>query len=335
MNTHKILISCLLLIQVCTHQIYAQEYGVEYFGFRKLNIQYINENVNILVKSKKGEENIQKPIFLFLQGSLPQPIIMLKKQPEYSPTLMPFFLELDTLLKDYHFAIISKPFIPPIEKVENLGQNYMYVDSTGNPPLGYQETYYPAYYVQRNLEVIDFLQKQSWVSKDKLVVAGHSEGSFLGAKIAFSSDKVTHLIYASGSPMGRILRSLAQVRKSDTDSTQYSEKIFDSWEKLANSKGQTGKYARDSEYYFSEPMVENILTLNIPVLVVYGTEDESAPFNDYLRIEAIRQKKNNITFKAYLGLEHNFFPVENGKINHDIFNWDKVFYNWCDWLEKN
>ena len=46
----------------------------------------------------------------------------------------------------------------------------------------------------------------------------------------------------------------------------------------------------------------------------------SSPFNDYLRIEMIRQKIKNFTFKAFIGTDHNYFPLKaNGETNYDIF----------------
>jgi hypothetical protein len=50
-------------------------------------------------------------------------------------------------------------------------------------------------------------------------------------------------------------------------------------------------------------------------------------------VEAIMQKRKNFTFKAYIGTEHNFFPVKpDGTVNYDIFNWDKVAEDWRKWL---
>ena len=49
----------------------------------------------------------------------------------------------------------------------------------------------------------------------------------------------------------------------------------------------------------------------------------------------IRQNKNNFTFKSYIGLEHNFFPLtETGQPNYEIFNWDKVANEWWLWTMK-
>ena len=75
--------------------------------------------------------------------------------------------------------------------------------------------------------------------------------------------------------------------------------------------------------------------VKIPVLVSYGTMDYAGPFNDYMRLEFIKDGKTNFTFNSYIGLEHNFFPKDKmGKVNFDIFNWDRVSDDWLKWLDK-
>ena len=46
--------------------------------------------------------------------------------------------------------------------------------------------------------------EKKWVAKSKLVLAGHSEGSTIAAKLATKNNKVTHLIYSGGNPNGRV-----------------------------------------------------------------------------------------------------------------------------------
>ena len=58
------------------YSAFGQTKTAQDFGFRHIVFNYKNESVDILVKSKKGEENIPKPIFLFCQGSLPIPLII-------------------------------------------------------------------------------------------------------------------------------------------------------------------------------------------------------------------------------------------------------------------
>ena len=125
-----------------------------------------------------------------------------------------------------------------------------------------------------------------------------------------------------------------------TDTTKNLNSIFEYWSKTIdnpnndNSKGDTYK----GQYQFSfPPPINKLLKLKIPVLVTYGTKDFGAVAqNDYLRVSSIANKKSNFTFKEYVGVDHNFFPLfENGRPNYDIFNWDKVGEDWRIWLMQN
>lgn len=306
------------------------------FGFRHLVFKYKTDNIDILIKSKKGEENISKPLFFFCQGSLPIPLIIHQGKDAYGT----FPFNPDSLSIKYHLVIISKPNIPLIADVATLKPNFTYVDSTGNFPKSYIERNLLSYYVPRNIAIAKYLQKQNWVSTKKLVVAGHSEGSTIAAKMASEFKNVTHLIYSGGNPMGRILSIIQQNRAYETytDSTKYGEENINYWADIVanktamtTSQGDTYK----TTYEFSEPMITYLEKLKIPVLVTYGTKDWSSPYNDFLRVDVIRQNKNNFTFKAYIGTEHNFFPLtEDNKPNYDIYNWDKVANDWMKWLNE-
>ena len=326
-----------LLLFIINAPVFAQKNKAEDFGFRHLQTFYKEDTVDILIKSKKGDELKRKPIFFFCQGSLPRPLII--KDGDKAFRVFPF--QTDSLENDYHLVIIGKPFIPLIAETKFLGQNYVYEDpKTGKTPKEYNNRNLLDYYVDRNLKIIDFLESLSFIDHSKLVLAGHSEGSTIAAKLATKCKKVTHLIYASGSPLGRIMATIQQNRadETDTDSTRYGEREFDYWEDVVNnknnmddSKGDTNK----ATYDFSIPSIRYLEKLKIPVLICYGTKDWSAPYNDYLRVEMLRQKKKNFTFNAHIGLEHNFFPLKSdGSTNYDIYNWDKIANEWLKWANQ-
>lgn len=316
----------------------AQKTKAEDFGFRQLKIIFKGDTVNLLIKSKKGEEQKRKPIFLFCQGSMPRPLIVTDGDKTYS--VFPF--KTDSLEKDYHLIIIKKPGVPLIEAANTLGENFMYLDpQTGKIPKAYSSRNLLDYYVERNLKVLDELEKLPFVDRSKLVVAGHSEGSTIAAKMGTKSKKITHLIYASGNPFGRIMSMIGQDRntESDADSARFAEYELDYWKEVVGDKSNLDDSNGDTykaTYDFSIPPIQYLKKLKIPVLVCYGTKDWSCPFNDYLRVEMLRQNKINFTYKAYIGLEHNFFPLTpEGKINYDVFGWDKVANDWQSWLEQH
>ena len=305
------------------------------FGFRHLTLKYKTDSIDILVKSKKGEENIAKPLFFFCQGSLPIPLIIYQGTDVYGT----FPFNPDSLSNKYHLVIVSKPFIPLIADVSILQPDFTYIDSLGKFPKEYHDRNLLSYYVPRNIAIVKHLQRQTWVSSRELVVAGHSEGSTIAVKMTSELKNVTHLIYSGGNPMGRILSIIEQNRayETDSDSTMYGEDNINYWADIVANKNDMNSMKGDTykaTFEFSEPMITYLEKLKIPILVTYGTKDWSSPYNDLLRVITIRQNKSNFSFKAYIGTDHNFFPLKNdNQPDYNTYNWDKVAIDWLRWLD--
>ena len=100
------------------------------YGFTHLQFDYKSDKIDILIKSKKGEENKRKPLFFFCQGSLPRPLIMYDEHGIYR--VFPFVP--DSFVTKYHLVIVGKPYIPLMRDVKTLNSNFYYVDSAGNYP---------------------------------------------------------------------------------------------------------------------------------------------------------------------------------------------------------
>jgi dienelactone hydrolase len=330
----KLILAIFLLFYIFS---FGQTERPEDFGFRHLQTVYKGDTVDILIKSRKGEELQKKPLLLFCQGSLPIPLIVKYDDNGKKGIYHVFVFNPDSLAKAFHLAIINKPYVPLIVDEKSLNRNLTYSDSTGKFPKKYLERNLLDYYVDRDIAAIKFLQSLPWISPNRLVVAGHSEGSTIAAKIAYSFPRVTELIYSGGNPCGRIVTMIEQQRATENDSIHYAEQVFDNWKSIVDNP--TNMDASDGDTYratygFSVPPPMNYLEkLEIPVLFTYGTKDYGCPFNDYFRVKMTEQKKTNFTFKAYIGVEHNFFPLKaDGEINYDIFNWDKVADDWRQWL---
>ena len=331
---HLILVYSLLIFQI--GPLNAQDFTPENFGFRHFQTTYKKDIVDILVLSQKGEEQKRKPILLFGLGSLPKPLIILDNE-GHAFGVFPFIT--DSLLTEFHLAVIGKPSIPLIAYQKVL-KNNSYIDpETGISPAGFYRKDYVDYYVDRNIQVIKFLKKKPWVSKEKFIVAGHSASSTVMAKLATKSRDITHLIYSGGNPFGRMITIISQSRSRETTENPYSERSFEHWNKVVEDPSNTSSKGGDSNkttYDFSIPPVKYLRKIKIPVLATYGTKDYGAPFNDYLRLEMIRERKENFHFIPYIGLEHNFFRIkETGEIDYDQFGWDKVALDWKKWIIKN
>ena len=301
----------------------------EDFGYKHLTLSYKKLIVDVLIQSKIGEENIQKPLFFWCQGSMPQPLLKYNETGLYGT----FPFDVNDFLSDYHLVIVGKTGVPVISDVKDLKNNYQYLVENDSVPKVYSDYNYLDYYVERNDFIIKKLLKEKWVSKNKLVLAGHSEGSTIVAKLAIKNKKVTHLIYSGGNPYGRILNILQQqiFNNKDYEALDYWKYVVANKQNISYNGGDTYK----ATYDFSQPSAIYLKKLKIPVLITYGTKDWSAPYNDLLQIESIQKGLKNIEYKPYFDLEHNYFPVnEKLEPNHEIYNWENVGKDWKKWLEK-
>jgi hypothetical protein len=95
----------------------------EDFGYRHIKMKYLDDPVDIIVISKPGEEKIAKPLFLFCQGSMPQPVVKYDETGLYGT--LPF--DETPFFDEFHIVIIGKPFIPIISNVNKLGRAYMFL----------------------------------------------------------------------------------------------------------------------------------------------------------------------------------------------------------------
>ena len=282
------------------------------FGYRHLSFKYQNDPVNVLVISKAGEERVAKPLLFFCQGNLPQPVI--KYDQKGLHPVLPF--DENPFLEQFHIALIAPPFIPVIANANQLDTDFAYWKDAEQrlPPKGFSERNYLDYYVFRNNSILRQLFKERWVRTSRLLVIGHAEGSAVATKMAAINTKVSQLIYAGGNPYGKIVNLLLQHRHDNCETTNpailYWKKVVENVHATNAPNGNSYKMT----YSFSLPQKEQLLGLKIPVLMVYGANDQAATFNDLFQIDAIREQKQNIVFKSYRNLEN------------------EMAKDWMDWL---
>jgi dienelactone hydrolase len=307
------------------------------FGYRHLVVRFGQEDVDVLVQSKKGEESVRKPLLLWVQGSLPRPLILLDSLEVLR--VFPFATRAgaDSLAATCHLAIISKPGIPLVAELKDLGAGASFVDKTTHiPPAYYCERNYLDYYVHRSTAVLRYLKKQPWVEAEKVTVAGHSEGTTIVAHLAAVPGLVSRAVYLSGNPLGRMLSIIADDRQAQAagDTAAVAEG-FRWWRTvMANPKqgGCTpGDNNRTTSSFSAAPLPE-LLKARVPLFIGYGTRDKAVLSDDYLRLEAMRLHKANFTFREYVGREHNFFRLgPDGKPDYDDDYWPAVGRQFLRW----
>ena len=326
----------LLLLLASTLAARAQPKTPADFGYRHLTMRYQGDTVHILVLSKKGEELKRKPVFLLVQGSLPSPVFMYYDKGNLS--VFPF--ETQKYLTDYHLVIIGKPGVPLVADIKTLTPRYEYHDPrTGVPPVAYCQHNYLEYYVARDTSVLHYLARQPWVDATAITAMGHSEGTFIVARMARKPGALKRVIYLSGSPLGRILTIVAGIRAAG-DSAIAENELRHWSQTVASPHSYDCTNPGDSNLTtasFSEVQspLQDFLHTKIPVFVGYGTRDDAALTNDYLRLELARAGKTNFTFRAYEGLEHNFMGFTDGKVDENKWNWDRVAHDFFTWMKTH
>ncbi|WP_139421640.1 alpha/beta hydrolase fold domain-containing protein [Chryseobacterium mulctrae] len=289
--------------------------------------------------------NHKKPVFLWCQGSLPYPIYVNSKEEGLwiiGGGITNF--DVENIVKNYHLVIISMPKTPLIADEKDINESYWYYGNSKNenqPTLDFQKADYLENYVNRAQKVLKFLNKQKWVDRSKLIVAGSSQGSKVATKIAIANKNVSKLGLFSANPFGRIDQNIRNYRKD-------AEQRKITWE--AANKGIEDEYQMFRDAYnpkklaqkpellawksFSVPLFDDWLQFKKPIYLAYGTHDIASDLNDLVPIYFIRENNNNLTFKRYLNLEHNFFEVENGKVNHQKPHWEEVMNDFVEWTLK-
>jgi pimeloyl-ACP methyl ester carboxylesterase len=238
------------------------------------------------------------------------------------------------------------PKTPVIADEKNLNSSYCYIPDPSKPEEFGNEYLVADYlenYKKRADIVLNFLRKQKWVNNSKLIIAGHSQGSKVASAISVDNKKVTHLGLFSANPFGRIDQLIRNYRK-EAETQKINWKQAD--EKI-NEKYQMFRNAYDNDSIkkdlsliswksFSKPQINDWLKITIPTYLAYGTNDTTSDLCDLVPLFYIQNSKNNLTFKRYLNLEHNFFELnQDGSTNYNKEHWSEIMSDFIKWtLQK-
>ncbi|MNJ84893.1 Alpha/beta hydrolase family protein [compost metagenome] len=285
---------------------------------------------------------VKKPIFFFAQGSMPIPLFVdFPGQGVYSMTLSNF--DLNTLNKHFHVVVISTPKIPVVVNVNQVNSNYCYMpDSTNrnSVPDAYVKADNLENYIARANKVLGYLSKQKWVDNSRLVAAGHSQGSRIVAELTARNPKITHAGLFGFNPLGRVHERVWLNYKDAMKGTISWEKLdslqqqqYDFQQSIYADKGEDiGLIAWKS---FTGIGFERLSQIKTPLYIAYGTEDKCAFLNELIPLYFIQAGKTNYEVKRYPNLEHNYFPVVEGKPDYENGKWMEVINAFVEWSLKN
>ena len=298
---------------------------------------FVNNNDTINYHAyAKGEVSSKENILLFIHGSSSKPFYSFFKEKgiQYRGSTMPF--DLKEIPDDYAFFIVSKKYIP------------FCVDS--KKEFKAPEVYHKTMTLKHRAYQIDKVIKdilRNYIQKPKrIVVIGHSEGSDVVAKVGSINKEITHVGFWSGSGNSQwydfplfIRKDVLNGKLTEEEGLKQMDSLFVKYKEIIKNKASIHKkwYGHPYKrwYYFSEPPIENLLQINVPLYVAMGAKDSSVPVEStyLIPVEFIRNEKENLTFKVYPNLDHSFNEkLPNGKKKR---HWNTVFLDFMKWVKNN
>jgi len=279
-------------------------------------------------------------LLIFCHGSLPVPLLI--ETPQGPMGVLPF--SHFPYLKSYRIALIAKPGIPLYAQQKDLQPNFSYHVDGGQPEFFRQRNYLD-WYVNQGKTVLDRILADETLDTSRIVLLGHSQGAKVAAKWASEDPRITHLGYLSGNPQGRFEQYIRSIRQQEDqkevsaeEAQQKIEELYGRWSSILHPKGEDFSQGDlpQTTISFSAPTLDELLSLEIPLYVAYGTADLGARTCDMLPLEFMKAAKSNLTHKAYPGWEHNFFGTdEEGNIDYGAFHWEEVMKAFMKWVQEN
>lgn len=310
------------------------DFYIKQTGFSKISILSKKDTISFLTSSQEVKK--PKPTIIFLQGSLPLPVIF--HDSAYTGTILPF--DYSNYTNKFNFIIIPRFGIPLIGTYDRDINGYL--DKNGKVPDGYIKNDNLKYRVHQAKVVLDYLYKQKWIQKDSIFVIGHSEGYRVAAKLSENNKKIARLVCMSADPFNRIAEDIMRSRVeslsaiSDSLIQKSINQYVDDFKKIPNNieECRNDKELYNGISYNSELSYQSLIKFPNPILVTYGTEDIGSLHNDLLPF-LLRKKK--LTMIVYPDLGHNYEKKEfdeKGNCIESSYHWDAVFKDIQNWLLK-
>jgi len=290
--------------------------------------------------------NEKKPFLLFIQGSMPMPLIMEHADGNLEANHFRIFNK--SVFEQFNVVEISQPNTPPIVNVKNLNYLYSYVKSDN--PYDFDKTYMKRNvsetYVERANEVINCLMQQNWIDNDSIFVYGHSQGAYTAAHLAAENNHVKAIAFSSTNPFGRYQGIMQTIRGkainkqiSEEEAQKQIETHWKYWDYYCYATELPENWTGDlpaTTLSFSQSVVDILANLKQPVFVVYGTRDYHSITSELLPIYFGFAKKTNYKMHPMLGRGHNFELVDdNGnRVGNDI-KWGEVVDEFVKFVKTN
>ncbi len=269
-------------------------------------------------------------LVLHLQGTSPDPLFSVEKEKNKFSTYRWFPGDYKLLDEEYGYVIIAKSGIPPIRRKESVNYGkYHQLNSLDHR-------------VKQADTVINFLAKKVIKDVERIIVYGHSEGAPVAAKLGTVNNDITHLGFWAGNALPDFYdfalftsKAVTQKNISTIEAKENIEQLITEFELISKNRNSTDAKFKDDYsdkrwWSYSEPPINNLLKIDIPIFVQVAGKDESAPIEStyLIPLEFIRLGKENLTYEICAECDHGFVVGEK-----DI--WSEIFLNFISWTDKD
>ncbi|MFY0608304.1 MAG: hypothetical protein JXR10_16420 [Cyclobacteriaceae bacterium] len=294
-------------------------------GFESYRIETNEDTINFYIFNP--EKVIKKHLFIHIAGSYPAPLWI-----ETNPccvTLDPF--NYDLIPTDYAYVVISKHGFPFSDKKDFEVPTYYWKKNT----LDFR--------VERVNRVIRYIQEHLF-SPQEIVVVGTSQGTDVAAKLATINKDITKIGFWAGGGLPQLMEFVMFARKeaisgkiTEHEATQRIDSLLLQFEKMFDNPSPDEMWDGNSflSYVsFSEPPVDHLLKLDIPIYVAIGTKDQNVAVENALiiPIQFIRYRKKNLTFRQFSNYDHGFVEILDS--GEEIDRFDEVTQDFIKWILK-
>ncbi len=288
-----------------------------------------------------------KPTILFCQGSLSIPLVVKFKDGKSIITSIGNF-DYKTISEKYNIIVISMPNTPVVANRKELNHQYAYVPDTLKPyvvDMQYWKNNYLEKYVERGNIVLNFLRKQTWVDKNKIILIGHSQGSHIALELAKQNQDIYALGYFGGNILGRFGSMILQERNAastgkisqENAQTNINEK-YKLWKTVCRDTTEFSVEKSDSKQSwksFSKPKIDDLTSIVTPIFIAYGTKDIGAQIGDIMPVFFELKGKTNYKMRPFIGCGHNFEDINpDGTSNWEKKYWENAMNEFISWIES-
>jgi len=289
-----------------------------------------------------------KPTILFCQGSLPIPLIG-KHKDGSSFIYATNNFDYKKISEKYNIIVISMPNTPVVADRKQLNHQYAYVPDTLKPytvDRQYWKNNYLEKYVERDNRVLNFLRKQTWVDKNKIIIIGHSQGSHIALELAKQNQDIYALGYFGGNILGRYASIILQQRNAANSGKISQEEAqtniddkYSWWKTVCRDTTEFSIEKSDSKRAwksFSQPDIELLTSIKTPLFIAYGTKDDGAQMGDVMPVFFELKGKTNYKMRPFVGCGHNFEEINpDGSSNWDKMHWKEAMNDFISWIENS